>query len=111
MKHNDIPVPELVLPRVPLQPRQTRGEGGGHPATGRSNVESVGNGVAMLWQCGGNVEAMLMLANMFLLCRQCPLMAPLSPEESQHETIVAAVHIIAKDTATSTVYPVLNSTI
>ena len=52
MRHdNDIPVPELVLPRVPLQPSQTRGEGGGHPATGRSNVESVGNGVAMLWQC------------------------------------------------------------
>ena len=44
---NDIPVPELVLPRVPLQPRQTRREGGRHPATGRSNVESVGNGVAM----------------------------------------------------------------
>ena len=90
MRHdNDIPVPELVLPRVPLQPRQTRGEGGRHPATGRSNVESVGNGVAML-----------MLANMFPLWQQCPLMVPLSPEESQHETIVAAVHIIAKDTAT-----------
>ena len=52
------------------------------------------------WQCHGNVVAMLMLANMCPLLRQCPLMAPLSPEESQHDTIVAAGHIIAKDTAT-----------
>ena len=59
--------------------------------------------MAMVWQWCGNVEAMvamLMLANMFPLWQQCPLMVPLSPEESQHETIVAAVHIIAKDTAT-----------
>ena len=60
MKHdNDIPVPELVLPRVPLKPRQTRGEGGRHPATGRSNVPSVGNGVAMSWQWCGNGVAMV----------------------------------------------------
>ena len=56
--------------------------------------------LAMSWQCRGNVVAMLMLANMCPLLRQCPLMAPLSPEESQHDTIVAAGHIIAKDTAT-----------